>query len=80
VSRTVGERTVGALDGYELSVGQVVEAGEVVTVELSETVDVPDGRRRTHEAVVFDVGGGRPDWASGGLPVKGGGGGRFVDA
>jgi ketosteroid isomerase-like protein len=50
------ERTVGALEGYELSVGRVVEAGEIVTAELSETVDVPEGRRRTDEAVVFDVG------------------------
>lgn len=49
------ERTLAGLSGYVLAVERVIAAGRVVVVELSETVDVPDGRRRTNEAVVFDV-------------------------
>ncbi|HWP67446.1 MAG TPA: nuclear transport factor 2 family protein [Candidatus Limnocylindria bacterium] len=43
------------LAGYELSVTRCLVAGDVVVVELSETVDAAGGRRRTEEAVVFDV-------------------------
>jgi ketosteroid isomerase-like protein len=49
------ERTVSALSGYELSVGRLLVAADAVTVELGETVDTAAGRRRTDEAVVFDV-------------------------
>ena len=49
------EQTVGALEGYELVVGRILVAPDAVTVELSETVDTPRGRRRTDEAVVFDL-------------------------
>lgn len=47
--------TLRALTGYELRVSRVVATPDVVVVELSETVDAPQGRRRTDEAVVFDV-------------------------
>ena len=43
------------LSGYELAIARRLVAGEVVIVELSETVDTPTGRRRTDEVVVFDV-------------------------
>lgn len=43
------------LAGYELAVARRLVAGDVVVVELSETVDTPSGRRRTDEVVVFDV-------------------------
>lgn len=47
--------TLRALHGYALRVGRVVTTADVVVAELSETVDTPQGRRRTDEAVVFDV-------------------------
>jgi len=43
------------LAGYELAVARRLVAGDVVVVELSETIDLPSGRRRTDEVVVFDV-------------------------
>jgi hypothetical protein len=43
------------LRGYQLDVTRVVALSGVVLVELSETIDLPDGRRRTDEAVVFDL-------------------------
>ena len=43
------------LAGYELGIARRLVAGEVVVVELSETIDLPSGRRRTDEVVVFDV-------------------------
>jgi len=43
------------LAGYELTVARRIVAGEVVVVELSETIDTPAGRRRTDEVVVFDL-------------------------
>jgi ketosteroid isomerase-like protein len=53
--------TVAALPGYELVVDRIVTVTDTgahtVLVELSETVDTPDGSRlRTAEAVVFDLG------------------------
>ena len=47
--------TLRALAGYELRVARLVATGDVVLAELSETVDTPQGRRRTDEAIVFDV-------------------------
>jgi limonene-1,2-epoxide hydrolase len=47
--------TIAGLDGYELTIARIIAAGSVVLVELSETVDDPDGRLRTDEAIVFDV-------------------------
>jgi hypothetical protein len=47
--------TLRALSGYELQVARLVATGDVVVAELSETVDTPQGRRRTDEAIVFDV-------------------------
>ncbi len=47
--------TLRALEGYELRVARLVAGGDVVVAELSETVDTAAGRRRTHEAVVFDL-------------------------
>lgn len=47
--------TLRALQGYELRVARLVTTGGVVVAELSEIVDAPQGRRRTDEAVVFDV-------------------------
>lgn len=49
------EETLRALSGYALGVDRLITAGDAVVAELHETVDTPDGRRRTHEAVVFDV-------------------------
>jgi len=43
------------LAGYELAIARRLVAGDVVVVELSETIDTPSGRRRTDEVVVFDV-------------------------
>ena len=43
------------LPGYELAIARRLVAGDVVVVELSETFDLPSGRRRTDEVVVFDV-------------------------
>ena len=47
--------TFRQLSGYTLEVARVLVAGASVVVELSETVDADAGRRRTDEAVVFDV-------------------------
>ncbi len=47
--------TLAALEGYALAVERLVVAGDTVVAQLHETVDTPDGRRRTHEAVVFDL-------------------------
>ncbi len=47
--------TVDALEGYVLEVSRLVVGAGVVVAELSETVDTPAGRRRTDEAVVFDL-------------------------
>jgi ketosteroid isomerase-like protein len=47
--------TIGALEDYHLAVARYHVAGNVVTVELSETVSDGDGRLRTDEAVVFDT-------------------------
>jgi ketosteroid isomerase-like protein len=47
--------TIAALADYELAIKRFLVAGNVVTVELSETVADGDGRLRTDEAVVFDV-------------------------
>jgi ketosteroid isomerase-like protein len=47
--------TLRSLEGYELRVARVVATDDVVVAELSETVDTPQGRRRTDEAIVFDV-------------------------
>ncbi len=47
--------TLRALAGYELRVARLVATTDVVVAELSETVDTPQGRRRTDEAIVFDV-------------------------
>jgi predicted ester cyclase len=47
--------TFRALPGYELDVSRLVGTADVVVAELSETVDTPAGRRRTEEAVVFDL-------------------------
>ena len=51
----IGVVLFGTLAGYELAIVRRLVAGDVVVVELSETVDLPAGRRRTDEAVVFDV-------------------------
>lgn len=47
--------TLRTLAGYELQVARVTATSDVVLAELSETVDTPQGRRHTDEAVVFDV-------------------------
>ena len=47
--------TLRSLAGYELQVSRLIASTDVVVAELSETVDTPDGRRRTEEAVVFDL-------------------------
>jgi ketosteroid isomerase-like protein len=47
--------TLRALKGYELAVERLIVASDAVVAELHETMDTPDGRRRTHEAVVFDT-------------------------
>jgi hypothetical protein len=51
--------TLATLRGYELRVDRLIVADEVVVAELNETMDTPEGRRRTHEAVVFDLTPGR---------------------
>lgn len=48
-------RTLASLRGYELRVARLIDAGDTVVAELSETVDGPQGRRRTDEAIVFDL-------------------------
>ena len=52
------EATITALGGYEMRVARMITSGSTVVVELSETVDDGDGRLRTDEAVVFDIGDG----------------------
>lgn len=47
--------TITALSGYTLDVDRTLAAGSTVVVQLAETVDDRAGRRRTEEAVVFDV-------------------------
>lgn len=47
--------TLRALQGYELRVSRLIAGGDTVVAELSETVDMPSGRQRTDEAVVFDL-------------------------
>ena len=47
--------TMRTLAGYELHVSRLISGDDVVVAELSETVDMPEGRRRTDEAVVFDL-------------------------
>jgi hypothetical protein len=47
--------TLRALQGYELVVSRLIVAKDVVVAELSETVETSTGRRRTDEAVVFDL-------------------------
>lgn len=48
-------RTLASLRGYELRVARLIDAGDTVVAELSETVDGPRGRRRADEAIVFDL-------------------------
>lgn len=48
-------QTLASLEGYEVQVSRLIVAQDTVVAELSETVDVPAGRRRTDEAVVFDL-------------------------
>jgi ketosteroid isomerase-like protein len=44
------------LPGYSMEISRIVAAGDVVTVQLAETVDAPDGKPlRTPEALVFDL-------------------------
>ena len=47
--------TFATLAGYELHVERLIVANDTVVAELNETMDTPEGRRRTHEAVVFDL-------------------------
>ena len=47
--------TLRSLSGYELLVSRLIVSTDVVVAELSETIDTPDGRRRTDEAIVFDL-------------------------
>jgi hypothetical protein len=47
--------TLRALAGYQLHVSRLIVGDGVVVAELSETVDTPEGRRRTDEAIVFDL-------------------------
>lgn len=47
--------TLRTLQGYRLDVSRLIAAGDTVVAELSETVETPSGRRRTDEAVVFDL-------------------------
>jgi ketosteroid isomerase-like protein len=45
-----------SLPGYSMAVDRIVAAGSVVTAQLAETVDDPDGKPlRTPEALVFDL-------------------------
>src|SRR5262245_21454426 len=46
---------LSSLSGYQLEVSRLIATQDTVVAELSETVDLPDGRRRTDEAVVFDL-------------------------
>ena len=47
--------TLAALSGYQLVVERLIVTHDVVVAQLNETIDTPEGRRRTHEAVVFDL-------------------------
>jgi ketosteroid isomerase-like protein len=44
-----------SLPGYSMDVHRVVEAGRVVCVELTETIDVDGAPLETPEALVFDL-------------------------
>jgi predicted ester cyclase len=48
-------KPLASLPGYELRVSRLIVAPETVVAELSETIDGPQGRMRTDEAVVFDL-------------------------
>jgi hypothetical protein len=48
-------QTLAALSGYELRIDRLIVTRDVVVAQLAETVDTSEGRRRTHEAVVFDL-------------------------
>lgn len=48
-------QTLAALSGYELRIDRLIVTHDVVVAQLAETVDTPEGRRRTHEAVIFDL-------------------------
>jgi ketosteroid isomerase-like protein len=48
-------QTLAALRGYELRVTRLIDGGDTVVAELSESVDLPQGRQRTDEAIVFDL-------------------------
>lgn len=43
------------LHGYEMRIDRITYAGAVALAELSETIDVDGQRRRTPEALVFDL-------------------------
>jgi ketosteroid isomerase-like protein len=43
------------LPGYAMDVARVVAAGDIVTAQLAETVDVDGSPVRTPEALVFEV-------------------------
>jgi len=47
--------TLAGLPGYVLHVERSIVTPDVVVAQLHETVDTAQGRRRTHEAVVFDL-------------------------
>jgi ketosteroid isomerase-like protein len=47
--------TLRTLVDYKLVVERLITTATVVVAELHETVGTPAGRRRTHEAVVFDL-------------------------
>lgn len=47
--------TLEALAGYALHVERLIATPGVVVAQLHETIDTPEGRRRTQEAVVFDL-------------------------
>jgi ketosteroid isomerase-like protein len=49
--------TLRALEGYALEVSRLIAGGDTVVAELSETANTPAGRRRTEEAVIFDLSG-----------------------
>jgi hypothetical protein len=47
--------TLASLPGYELRVERLIVASATVVAELNETIDGPQGRMRTDEAIVFDL-------------------------
>jgi hypothetical protein len=47
--------TLATLAGYELQLERLIVSAHSVVAELNETMDTAEGRRRTHEAVVFDL-------------------------